>query len=119
MNGLETAFFYLAIGLAIFLPLSIFKLFMPESYARMLIKRNHMEIDKLLRHTPFLIKDLRLATWMSLLCLVPVPVTFHYYLDVNPSITFTFFALMFVISFMEYRYEKWLYQYLTKLKSCS
>ena len=117
MNDLETAFFYLAIGMAILLPLSLLKFALRERYARVLIKRQSQGVDKLLRYTPLLAWNLRMLTWLSLLCLAVVPVAFYNYLEVNLSITFTFLALMFATVFVEYRFQKWLYQFLTKLES--
>jgi hypothetical protein len=117
LNDLETAFFYIAIGLAILLPFSLLKFALRERYARVLIKRQSQGVDKLLRYTPLLAWNLRMLTWMSLLCLAVVPVALYYYLEVNLSITFALFALMFTTVFVEYRFQKWLYQFLTNLES--
>lgn len=117
MNGLETAFFYLAIALAIYLPFSLLMFAFRERYALILIKRQKQGVDKLLKYIPTLIWSFRTLTWGSLLCLAVVPVALYYYLEVGLSITFTYFALMFANTFVIYHLEKWLYQFLTKLES--
>jgi hypothetical protein len=117
MNDFEIVIFYLTIGMAILLPFGLLKFALRERYAQVLIKRQTQGVDKLLKYTPSLAWYLRMLAWLSLLCLPVVAVAFYYYLEVRLSITFTFLALMFATLFVEYRFQKWLYQSLTKLES--
>ncbi len=116
MKSLETAFFYIAIGLAILLPFGILKYTLREKYAASIYR--HPEAKRrILGSRRWLVPLLRIFLWLSPLYLILIPLLLYEYSDQNGITAFACMALIIANVFVEYRFQKWLYLYLIIMES--
>ena len=113
MFNSETAFFYFGIGLAIFLLYGILKYIIREKLAAQ-VSQNPEAKKRILGNERMLIPLLRIMIWLSPIYLILFPLLLSKYSGLNGLTIFACMTLMVANVFLEYRFRKWLYQYLLK-----
>ena len=113
MIDLDTTFFYIGVVFAILLPFGILKYIFREKLVVSMYQQPEAikrDLGYQRRFVPFL----RIFLWLSPLYLFLVPWFLYKYSGGNGITIFASSALMTANIYVEYRFRKWLYQYLEK-----